>query len=81
MIGSLKWAIAFTVSLGTILEVIDTSIINVALNEQLILKRLYYLTQMSFGLLLWYFSALYRYYSFWGNASARKHPLSLNKFC
>lgn len=31
--GSLKWAIAFTVSLGAILEVIDTSIVNVALND------------------------------------------------
>jgi len=31
--GSLKWAIAFTVSLGAILEVIDTSIVNVALKD------------------------------------------------
>lgn len=31
--GKLKWAIAFTVSLGAILEVIDTSIVNVALND------------------------------------------------
>jgi DHA2 family multidrug resistance protein len=31
--GWLKWAIAITVSLGAILEVIDTSIVNVALTE------------------------------------------------
>ena len=31
--GSLKWAIAFTASLGAILEVIDTSIVNVALTD------------------------------------------------
>jgi len=31
--GPLKWAIAFTASLGAILEVIDTSIVNVALND------------------------------------------------
>lgn len=31
--GSRKWAIAFTASLGAILEVIDTSIVNVALTE------------------------------------------------
>ena len=31
--GSLKWAIAFTASLGAILEVIDTSIVNVALTN------------------------------------------------
>ncbi|MBE9020734.1 MFS transporter, partial [Chroococcidiopsidales cyanobacterium LEGE 13417] len=31
--GSLKWAIALTASLGAILEVIDTSIVNVALND------------------------------------------------
>ncbi|MDX2255763.1 MAG: DHA2 family efflux MFS transporter permease subunit [Pseudanabaenaceae cyanobacterium bins.39] len=31
--GSLKWAIAITVSLGAILEVIDTSIVNVALKD------------------------------------------------
>ncbi len=31
--GPLKWAIAFTVSLGAILEVIDTSIVNVALKD------------------------------------------------
>ncbi|HLO87845.1 MAG TPA: DHA2 family efflux MFS transporter permease subunit [Nostocaceae cyanobacterium] len=31
--GSLKWAIAFTAALGAILEVIDTSIVNVALTE------------------------------------------------
>ena len=31
--GWLKWAIAVTVSLGAILEVIDTSIVNVALTE------------------------------------------------
>ncbi len=31
--GSLKWAIAVTVSLGAILEVIDTSIVNVALKD------------------------------------------------
>lgn len=31
--GHLKWAIAFTASLGAILEVIDTSIVNVALTE------------------------------------------------
>src|SRR5919199_6014772 len=31
--GSRKWAIAFTASLGAILEVIDTSIVNVALTD------------------------------------------------
>jgi len=31
--GPLKWAIAFTASLGAILEVIDTSIVNVALTD------------------------------------------------
>lgn len=31
--GSLKWAIALTASLGAILEVIDTSIVNVALTD------------------------------------------------
>ncbi|MBW4539102.1 MAG: DHA2 family efflux MFS transporter permease subunit [Myxacorys chilensis ATA2-1-KO14] len=31
--GPLKWAIAFSASLGAILEVIDTSIVNVALTE------------------------------------------------
>ncbi|WGV25310.1 DHA2 family efflux MFS transporter permease subunit [Halotia branconii] len=31
--GYLKWAIAFTASLGAILEVIDTSIVNVALTD------------------------------------------------
>ena len=31
--GHLKWAIAFTASLGAILEVIDTSIVNVALTD------------------------------------------------
>ncbi|GAB4287794.1 MAG: MDR family MFS transporter [Oscillatoriaceae cyanobacterium] len=31
--GSLKWAIAFTAALGAILEVIDTSIVNVALTD------------------------------------------------
>lgn len=31
--GPLKWAIALTASLGAILEVIDTSIVNVALND------------------------------------------------
>ncbi|WP_242044547.1 MFS transporter [Anabaena azotica] len=31
--GSLKWAIAFAASLGAILEVIDTSIVNVALTD------------------------------------------------
>ncbi|AGY60579.1 DHA2 family efflux MFS transporter permease subunit [Gloeobacter kilaueensis] len=31
--GWLKWAIALTVALGAILEVIDTSIVNVALND------------------------------------------------
>jgi MFS transporter, DHA2 family, multidrug resistance protein len=33
MKGSLKWAIALTASLGAILEVIDTSIVNVALTD------------------------------------------------
>ena len=31
--GSRKWAIAFTASLGAILEVIDISIVNVALTD------------------------------------------------
>ncbi len=31
--GPLKWAIALTASLGAILEVIDTSIVNVALTD------------------------------------------------
>jgi hypothetical protein len=31
--GTLKWAIAITASLGAILEVIDTSIVNVALPD------------------------------------------------
>ena len=31
--GSRKWAIAFTASLGAILEVIDTSLVNVALTQ------------------------------------------------
>lgn len=33
MQGPLKWAIALTASLGAILEVIDTSIVNVALTD------------------------------------------------